>query len=133
MIGGSEQVRLECYWQGGNRTSHQLVRPVARVQALSIYPGLVARAGELHLGGPQLRRDRHSLPRWTPSPPDTFNGPTARRTSIRAGQIAAKRGTPRTIPHRRPNEWTINELAAEIGAPPATIYHWVQKGALSSR
>ena len=43
------------------------------------------------------------------------------------------RGTPTTIPHRRPDEWTINELAAEIGAPPGTIYYWVQKGRLSSR
>ena len=45
----------------------------------------------------------------------------------------AKRGIRRTIPHRRSDEWTINELAAEIGAPPATIYPWVQKGRLSSR
>ena len=29
VIGASEQVRLECHWQGGNRTSHKLVRPVA--------------------------------------------------------------------------------------------------------
>ena len=64
---------------------------------------------------------------------DTFNGPMVRRVLIGAGLIEAKRGTPRTIPHRRPDEWTINELAAEIGAPPATIYHWVQKGRLSSR
>ena len=37
-FGASEQVRLECYWQGGNRTSHKLVRPVAKLKALSIYP-----------------------------------------------------------------------------------------------
>ncbi len=37
------------------------------------------------------------------------------------------------VPDRRPDERTINELAAEISAPPATIYHWVQKGRLSSR
>ena len=56
-----------------------------------------------------------------------------RRILIGAGQIEPRRSSPRNIPHRRPDEWTINELAAEIGAPPATIYHWVQKGRLSSR
>src|SRR6201997_4681142 len=108
VIGASEQVRLECHWQGGNRTSHKLVRPVAKFKALSLYPDLVARAGELHRAGRNC-------------------------VEIGAGLIEAKRGTPRTIPHRRPDEWTINELAAEIGAPPGTIYYWVQKGRLSSR
>ena len=56
-----------------------------------------------------------------------------RRILIGAGQIEPRRSSPRNIPHRRPDEWTINELAAEIGAPTATIYYWVQKGRLSSR
>ena len=38
VVDASEQVRLECHWHGGNRTTHQLVRPVARLKALSTYP-----------------------------------------------------------------------------------------------
>ena len=57
----------------------------------------------------------------------------ARRVLIGAGLIEARRGTPRAVPDRRPDDWTIAELAAELGAPPATIYYWVQKGRLSSR
>ena len=34
---------------------------------------------------------------------------------------------------RRPNEWTIRELAEEIGMPQPTLYNWVHKGRLSSR
>jgi DNA invertase Pin-like site-specific DNA recombinase len=136
VIGASEQVRLECHWQGGNRTSHQLVRPVAKLKALSAYPDLVARACELHRQGHNCVAIAAILNKESWRPPkrrDTFNGPMVRRILIGAGWIEAKRGTPRTVPHRRPDEWTINELAAEIRAPPATIYHWVQKGRLSSR
>jgi hypothetical protein len=136
VIGASEQVRLECHWQGGNRTSHKLAPPVAKFKALSIYPGLVARVGELHRAGQTYVEIAAILNQEGWRPPkrrDTFNGPMVRRVLIGAGRIEARRGTPRTIPHRRPDEWTINELAAEIGAPPATIYHWVQKGRLSSR
>jgi DNA invertase Pin-like site-specific DNA recombinase len=136
VIGDSEQVRLECHWQGGNRTLHQLVRPVAKLKALSIYPDLAARACELHRQGHNCVAIAAVLNEEGWRPPkrrDTFNGPMVRRVLIGAGRIEAKRGTPRAVPHRRPDEWTINELAAEIRAPPATIYHWVQKGRLSSR
>jgi len=37
VVDASEQVRLECHWHGGNRTAHQLVRPVAKLKALSTY------------------------------------------------------------------------------------------------
>ena len=33
VLDGSEQVRLECHWHGGNQTAHTLVRPVAEVIA----------------------------------------------------------------------------------------------------
>jgi len=136
VIGASEQVRLECHWQGGNRTLHQLVRPVAKLKALSTYPDLAARACELHRQGRNCVEIAAILNEEGWRPPkrrDTFNGPMVRRVLIGAGRIEAKRGTPRAVAHRRPDEWTINELAAEIRAPPATIYHWVQKGRLSSR
>ena len=136
VIGASEQVRLECHWQGGNRTLHQLVRPVAKLKALSTYPDLAARACELHRQGRncvEIAAILNEEGRRPPKRRDTFNGPMVRRVLIGAGRIEAKRGTPRAVAHRRPDEWTINELAAEIRAPPATIYHWVQKGRLSSR
>ena len=136
VVGGSEQVRLECHWQGGNRTLHKLVRPVAKFKTLSAYSDLAARTCELH------RADRNCVEiaailndeGWRPPKRrDTFNSPMVRRILIGAGQIEPRQSSPRNIPHRCPDEWTINELAAEIGAPAATIYCWVQKGRLSSR
>jgi len=136
VLGDSEQVRLECHWQGGNRTSLQIVRPVAKLKALSTYPELVARACELHRQGRNCVAIAAILNEQGWRPPKrraTFNGPMVRRVLIGAGRIEAKRGSAKAVPHRRPDEWTINELAAEIGAPAATIYYWVQKGRLSSR
>ena len=136
VIGGSEQVRLECHWHGGNRTAHRLARPVAKLKALSTYPDLVARVRELRRRGHNCVAIAAILNHEGWRPPkrrDTFNGPMVRRVLIGAGLIEAKRRAPRAVPQRRPDEWTINELAAEIGAPTATIYHWVQKGRLSSR
>jgi DNA invertase Pin-like site-specific DNA recombinase len=136
VIGDSEQVRLECHWHGGNRTSHQLVRPVARLKALSTYPGLIARAGELHRAGQNCAVIAATLNEEGWRPPkrrDTFNREMVRHLLASAGLIETKRRGPRTIPERRPGEWTISELADEIGAPAATIYSWVQKGRLSSR
>jgi Recombinase zinc beta ribbon domain len=51
VVDASEQVRLECHWHGGSQTTHTLIRPVARVKALSSYPALLARAVDLHRVG----------------------------------------------------------------------------------
>jgi hypothetical protein len=126
VIGGSEQVRLDCHWHGGNRTAHRLARPVAKLKALSTYPDLVARVRELRRRGHNCVAIAAILNHEGWRPPkrrDTFNGPMVRRVLIGAGLIEAKRRAPRAVPQRRPDEWTINELAAEIEAPAATIYH----------
>ena len=48
VVHDTEQVRVICHWHGGNRTLHPLMRPVARLTALSTYGSLVAHAAELH-------------------------------------------------------------------------------------
>ena len=136
VIGGSEQVRLDCHWHGGNRTAHRLARPVAKLKALSTYPDLVARVRELRRRGHNCVAIAAILNHegWrSPKRRDTFNGPMVRRVLIGAGLIEAKRRAPRAVPQRRPDEWTINKLAAEIEAPTATIYRWVQKGRLTKQ
>src|SRR5271165_6609749 len=107
VVDASEQVRLECHWHGGNRTTHQLVRPVARLKALSTYPNLVARAGDLHRAGQNCAEIAAILNQEGWRPPkrrDTFNGPMVRRLLASAGLIETKRKGPRAIPQRRPDE-----------------------------
>lgn len=136
VVDTSEQVRLECHWHGGNRTTHRLVRPVAKLKALSTYPSLVARAGELHRAGRNCAEIAAILNQegWRPAKRrDTFNGPMVRRLLIGAGLIESKRKGPRAIPQRYLGEWTISELAEQIGAPESTIYNWVRNERLSCR
>jgi hypothetical protein len=136
VVDASEQVRLECHWHGGSRTTHTLIRPVARVKALSTYAALLARAVDLHLVGNGCADIAAILNQEAWRPPkrrDTFNAPMVRRLLTTAGVIEPGLRRPRTIPERKPDEWTIRELAEELGVPQPTLYHWVQTGRLISR
>jgi excisionase family DNA binding protein len=136
VVDASEQVRLECHWHGGSKTTHTLIRPVARVTALSTYAALLARAVELHRVGHGCADIAAILNQEAWRPPkrrDTFNAPMVRRLLTTAGVIKPGLRRPRTIPERQPGEWTIRELAEELGVPQPTLYNWVQTGRLPSR
>ena len=122
VVDASEQVRLECHWHGGNRTAHTLVRPVARVKALSTYAALIARATELHRAGNGCAGIAAILNQEAWRPPkrrDTFNAPMVRRLLTTAGVIEPSPRRPRTLPERQPDEWTIRELADRTRRAPA--------------
>jgi len=136
VIDGTEQVQLECHWHGGNRTAHTLVRPVARLKTLSTYPALVARAGDLYRAGHGCAEIAAILNQeaWRPAKRrETFNANMVRDLLITAGVIERTHRRPRTVTGRRPDEWTIPELAKELGVPQPTLYNWVNSGRLPSR
>ncbi len=136
VLDASEQVRLECHWHGGSKTIHTLIRPVARVKALSTYAALLARAVDLHREGNGCADIAVILNQEAWRPPkrrDTFTADMVRRLLISAGVITPGRRQSRTIPERQPDEWTIRELAEQLGVPQPTLYNWVQSGRLRSR
>lgn len=136
VIDGSEQVRVECHWHGGNQTSHKLTRPVARMDTLSTYANLVARAGELRNAGHSFERIATALNQegWRPAKrADSFNAPTVRQLLIKAGVIVAKYRRRGPQFERETDEWTVRELAEQIGVPETTVYGWVHRGRLPSR
>jgi DNA invertase Pin-like site-specific DNA recombinase len=136
VVGGSEQVRLECHWHGGNQTVHTLVRPVARLKALSTYAALIVRAADLHRAGNGYTAIAAILNQEAWRPPkrrDTFNRSMVRRMLTAAGVVRPSPRRSRVLPERQPDEWTISELAEELGVPQATLYSWVQRGRLPSR
>jgi excisionase family DNA binding protein len=109
---------------------------VARVKALSTYAALLARAGDLHRMGNGCADIAAILNQEAWRPPkrrDTFNAPMVRRLLTTAGVIEPGLRRPRTLPERQPDEWTIRELAEELGVPEPTLYSWVQNGRLLSR
>jgi recombinase-like zinc beta ribbon protein/recombinase len=136
VVHNTEQVRVICHWHGGNRTLHQLMRPVARLTTLSTYASLVARAADLRRDGHSFAEIAETLNRegWRPAKRrDTFNAPMVHHLLIRAGAIEPKYRRRKPQIARQPNEWTIRELAEQIGVPEPTLYTWVQKGRLRSR
>ena len=136
VVGATEKVRVECHWQGGVRTTHELTRPVARVASLSTYAALTARAAELRSKGLDCARIADILngERWRPAKRrDTFTAQMVHHLLLKSGAETIKyRRRPPQI-ERLENEWTIRELAEEIGMPEPTLYAWVQKGRLSCR
>ena len=132
----TEKVRVECHWHGGSRTAHELTRPVARLASLSTYAALTARAAELRREGLDCAQIAEILndEGWRPAKRrDTFNAPMVHHLLIKSGaERSSIAGVRRSI-ERRPNEWTIRELAEEIGMPQPTLYAWIQKGRLSCR
>jgi DNA invertase Pin-like site-specific DNA recombinase len=136
VVNGTEQVRIECHWHGGNRTSHQLARPVARMSALSTYTDLVARTAELRSAGYDFSQIAEVLNQegWRPAKRrETFNTQMVHRLLIRAGVAVPRYRRRKRQIERNANEWTIGELAKHLGMPESTLYVWVQQGRLRSR
>ena len=136
VVDDTEQVRVICHWHGGNKTLHQLTRPVARLTSLSTYRDLVARAADLNRDGHSSAEIAETLNRegWRPAKRrDTFNAPMVNHLLIRAGVIKPRYRRHNPPLARQPDEWTIRELAEQIGVPGPTLYTWVQQGRLRSR
>jgi DNA invertase Pin-like site-specific DNA recombinase len=136
VVGGSEQVRVECHWHGGNRTGHQLIRPIARLDQLSTYKDLLARVSELHRQGLVSADIASTLNREGWRPPkrrDTFNAQMVRKLVAKVESAASGRRRPKSPLPRQTDEWTIRELAEHLGMPQPTLYTWVQQGRLRSR
>lgn len=135
VIDRSEQVRIECHWQGGHRTSHALIRPVARLEMLSTYADLLARATELYRFGRGFSYIAATLNQegWRPAKRrDTFTAAMVNKFLQRAGVIQPSHRARRPI-DRRPDEWTVCELAKRVAMPESTLYNWVRRGRLRCR
>jgi excisionase family DNA binding protein len=136
VIDDSEQVRVECHWQGGIRTEHRIVRPGSCAKRLSTYPALVARVTELRKTGLDSGEIAKILNRegWRPAKRcDAFSGSMVRnllRTAYPEAPVSRLRH-PVVEPER--DEWTVPELARQLGLPQSTVYSWVHRDRLPSR
>jgi DNA invertase Pin-like site-specific DNA recombinase len=138
MVDDTEHVEVTCHWHGGNQTMHKVIRPVARITALSSYPALIARMKELYEAGNSSRcianilNDEGFVP---PKRRNTYTPEMVRHRLVAAGIAKPQRKKPSASAMivREPDEWTIRELAEAIGMPQATLYYWVACGRLSSR
>jgi hypothetical protein len=137
VIDDSERVTVEVHWIGGHQTKTHLVRPVARLEQLSYYPELLARARALHDAGQRCPAIAAQLNAegWRPAKRRaTFNGPMVANLLSRAGVRA---GLPTANvapwPERREQEWSLPELSQALAMPSVTLFSWLKKGWLQAR
>jgi hypothetical protein len=132
--GESEQVDLEVHWIGGYRTQTRRWRPVARLDQLSYYPALLARAAVLHQQGLSRGAIAEALNAegWRPAKRrQTFTAEMVRSLLVRQG-LSASKARPRSVTHEA-DEWTLPALAYTLAMPHPTLYAWLRKGHLQAR
>jgi Recombinase/Recombinase zinc beta ribbon domain len=132
--GESEQVELEIHWIGGHRTQTRRRRPVARLDQLSYYPALLARAAALHQQGLSRGAIAEALNAegWRPAKRrQTFTADMVRSLLVRQG-LSTSKARPRSVTHEA-DEWTLPALAYTLAMPHPTLYAWLRKGYLQAR
>jgi Recombinase/Recombinase zinc beta ribbon domain len=132
--GESEQVDLEIHWIGGHRTQTRRRRPVARLDQLSYYPALLARAAALHQQGLSRGAIAEGLNAegWRPAKRrQTFTADMVRSLLVRQG-LSSSKAQPRSVA-READEWTLPALASTLAMPHPSLYAWLRKGQLQAR
>jgi AraC-like DNA-binding protein len=134
--GQSERFDVQLHWVGGHATAATLERPVARLEQLSYYPQLLARAAELHAQGEKLTAiaERLNAEGWHPAKRrNTFTAAMVHTLLAAQGLHSLRRSYRDAIEERAADEWTMSELAHRLAVPEPTLYSWLRRGELRSR
>jgi DNA invertase Pin-like site-specific DNA recombinase len=133
--GSSERAVIECYWAGGMRTRHDLLRPVARFEQLHDFDRLLARITELRQQGLAAAAiaARLNSEGWRPPKRASFNEPMLHRLLQRHGLGGQRPIWTRHAPRQDEQEWTLQELADRLGVGHPTVYGWLRQGRLHGR
>ncbi|MET8682537.1 recombinase family protein [Streptomyces sp. NPDC004647] len=132
VVGDSERVTVQVTWAGGHRTAGELVRPVARLDQLSYFPRLAARARELAQTGhsaPAIAKILNSEGFRPPKRREHFGTQGVRTLLQELGCVsqqeqALRRGAAQLGRH----EWWLTDLARELGMPRVTLFGWIKHG-----
>ena len=134
--GESEQVQARLDWVGGHATTATLTRPVARLQQLSYYPQLLARARALHAQDQTLAAIARQLNAegWRPAKRrESFNASMVQTLLLAQGLRSGHHGDSDRLEQRAADEWTLAELIQRLDVPGPTLYRWLQRGRLRGR
>jgi DNA invertase Pin-like site-specific DNA recombinase len=139
VAGTSEHVTVTIGWAGGHTTRGQTIRPVARLAQLSCYPQLLERVRQLAEQGHRARAiaNRLHAEGFRPAKGHQRIGVSA------ITQLLHQLGCPRAVTRDRivpppgeepgPDEWWLDDLAAELAMPPITLHSWIRRGWVRAR
>ena len=135
--GQSEQVQLTIEWVGGGQTQTSVVRPVARLEQLSYYPQLCARAQQLAAAGLTMAAIAARLNAEGYRPPkrrERFGAQGIQNLLQRLGVLTRHtQRRRRPGPGSQPDEWGLRELAHAFEMPHVTLYLWLKRGWVTAR
>ncbi|MGA5135319.1 recombinase family protein [Streptomyces olivoreticuli] len=138
VIGTSERVKVTIVWAGGATTSGEVIRPVQSLEQLSYYPQLADRIRELAGQGIRSTGITHRLEAEGFRPAKggkRITQGTVHELMRRLG-CSSDRVRPRTSAppgeEPGPDEWWLDQLAAELGMPKATLHSWIHCGWLTA-
>src|SRR6266851_2923824 len=125
--GESERVRVTLEWVGEGRTAGEVIRPVARLEQLTSYPQLCARAQQLAVEGLTAGAIAQRLNAEGYHPPkrrEAFGAQGVQDLLQRLG-VVTKHSHGRPKAGLGPHEWGLRELAQAVDMPHITLYNWV--------
>ncbi|MFD8396660.1 hypothetical protein ACFV2N_47820 [Streptomyces sp. NPDC059680] len=136
VIGDSERVAVQVTWAGGHRTDGVVIRPVARLDQLSYFPSLAARARELSEAGHPATSIAAVLNAEGLRPPkrvEEFSATGVRELLRQIGCSSGRHRRRLPEPQLGPHEWWLNDLARHTRIPRVTLYGWIKRGCVTAR
>jgi DNA invertase Pin-like site-specific DNA recombinase len=133
--GESERVHVTIEWAGGGQTGGEVIRPVARLEQLTYYPHLCARARQLAAAGLAAGAIAERLNAEGYRPPkrrERFGAQGIQDLLQRLGVRTKHAHRPRR-PALGAHEWGLRELAQTLDMPHVTLYDWVRRGWVTGR
>ena len=133
----SEQVQVRIEWVGGGQTQTSVIRPVARLEQLSYYPQLCARAQQLAADGLTMAAIAARLNAEGYRPPkrrEQFGAQGIQALLQRLGVLTRHtQQRRRPAPGSQPDEWGLRDLAHALEMPHITLYSWLKRGWVTAR
>jgi hypothetical protein len=128
--GVSDQVRVTITWAGGQRTNHQVIRPVGRYNQAADFDRLMARVRQLRAEGLSFAviADRLNAEGFRPpKEAERFHKNIVSRFARRytPGDHSTPL-SPRTTLGR--DEWFVIDLAKRLGIGKTTLHSWLHQG-----
>jgi DNA invertase Pin-like site-specific DNA recombinase len=133
--GESERVQVTIEWAGGGRTGGEVIRPVARLEQLTSYPRLCARARQLAAAGlaSGVIAERLNAEGFRPPKRRERFGAQGIQDLLQRLGVRTKHAHQPRRPALGAHEWGLRELAQTLDMPHVTLYDWVRRGWVTGR